>query len=715
MLKKDFLTYLFFVGIIPSVTFATVFNPLPTDIHEPDSIYSSNPANMLRVDLRTVIGAGPCVAGDYSGCTLEDVNNDTDKTDDFEPEIKVHFQSDDFPDDGKVSNATLRLRGGASRLEDLKSYRIKLDSKKVLWRGERKLQINKHLSDLTRIKNKLSFDLMQKIPNLPSLRTQFVHMYLDNKDYGLYTHVENVGKEYLLRRGFHKNSNVYKAYHLDFKLHPKLALDANGQPLDIKGFEYILEQKRGKDSKKLLEMLNAVNNYNNNFKNDVLDKYFNVNNLLTWEAVNILMGNTDVTTSNFYILNPKGKDTFYFLPWDYDSTWGYDWQPTIVEGDYVPGRRYRGPQNLWATEIGKRFLMQPGAITQLKRAVEEIKNNYLTPAKIQTLTNSYYNLVYPLLNQAPDLDYLDSNQPTEALLFEEYNRIYSELASTVETNYQRFLKDLNAPMPFHMNTPYIEGNDIVFEWEKSFDLQGDNITYDLEIATSYKFEPNSIKFHVNNLATNGFRTTWMLPKGTYYFRIIARDSVNPQENWQGSFEEYYDKNSDYTAYGVDKFTVDFDGHAITSIVIDGDASDWQGKLNFSDPKDIDVSNVVDWVKGGYSQDSSKLYFAYKNEDAINPNNFWAWHVLINTDNNRQNGYYGYEYLLEGATLYKYTGNSNSWSWQSIGAVNYALNGKFAEFAIDKNLLGNSSSFQFLFFGSNSYLHAGTPTDYMLGM
>jgi spore coat protein H len=397
---------------------------------------------------------------------------------------------------------------------------------------------------------------MQTIPNLPSLRTQFVHLYLDNQDYGFYTHVENVGKEYLLRRGYHKNSNIYKAYHFDFKLSPKIAIDKKGKPLDQKAFDYVLEQKRGKNSKKLHKMLEAVNDYSNDFKKDVLEKYFNLNNFLTWEAVNILMGNTDVATSNFYIFNPKGEDTFYFLPWDYDSTWGYDWHPTIVEGEWTPAKRYQGPHNLWATEFGKRFLMEKGSLELLKKAVKEIKDDYLTPNKVKALTDSYYTLVYPRITLEPDVNELDSNQPTEELVFAQYNKIYAELAGTVEINYQRFLKELNSPMPFHIKKPQLKGENIVFEWEKAVDLQGDAVTYDLEVSESFRFEPESIKMVVKDLQTNSYSTKWKLPDGDYYYRVIARDVTNPTEYWQGAFEEEYDRPSDYTAYGVTDFTIE---------------------------------------------------------------------------------------------------------------------------------------------------------------
>ena len=538
---------------------ATVFTPLPSDIQEEKAIYSYEDSTLLRVDLKSVISEGNCTKSDYVGCTLKDVHTDIDGTDDFKPEVKVHFSADDFVDDGKTANATLRLRGATSRNYALKSYRIKLDSKKELWRDERKLQLNKHIGDSTRVKNKLSFDLMSTIPHLPSLRTQFVQLYIDNQDYGLFTHVENVGKEYLKKRGFDKDSNIYKAENFEFRLRSELEIDAKGQPLDEKKFESILEIKRGKDSKKLLEMLSAVANLNNNFKDDVLNKYFNVNNFLTWASVNILMGNSDIKTSNFYIFNPKDKDTFYFLPWDYDQTWGSDWDENTIREGSIPSKTYRSPHNLWVSHFGKRFLLQKGAIAQLKEAVTEIKNNYLTKAKIEAFTKSYHDVVFPLISEEPDFDYINFHKDTDELTLKEYNKIYNALANSVERNYQIFLKDLESPTPFWLEKPVLNEENIVFDWDKSIDLQDDNITYDLEISTTPLFKKEDVKYSIKKMKTNHLSTQWMLPKGTYYYRVTARDDKNPKENWQQSFNEFNDKKLQQRIFGVEKFTIKSDG------------------------------------------------------------------------------------------------------------------------------------------------------------
>jgi hypothetical protein len=47
---------------------------------------------------------------------------------------------------------------------------------------------------------------------------------------------------------------------------------------------------------------------------------------------------------------------------------------------------------------------------------------------------------------------------------------------------------------------------------------------------------------------------------------------------------------------------------------------------------------------------------------------------LNTDNNTATGFridgakLGYDYLIENATLYKYSGRNNSWSWTKVTAV-----------------------------------------------
>lgn len=520
---------------------ADVFSPLPTDITKPVGVYFPFPANPLKIDVKTVLRAGSCAIGNYVGCTLTDVNADTNSDDEFKPEVKVHIVMDGFPDDGKISNATLRQRGDSARKANQKSYRIKLDSKDELWRGERKLQLNKHPWDLSRITNKLSFDLMQDIPHLPSLRTDFFNMYIDGEDFGLFTHVENIDKKYLNRRGWHKDSSLYKAESFNFSMSDAYKINAEGKPVDSQWFNSKLEIKGGKDHRKLLEMMNAINNEGNTFSTDVMGKYFNKNNYLSWLSVNFLFGNQDISIGNFYLLNPKGKDTFYFLPWDYDETWlESTWD---VANNFRRSRAWTGVSVYWSSPLHQRYLQQPGAIAELQEAVLHIKNNFLSTNKVTSKLNAYVPIVQQFVSISPDFQDLSvtGNIPK----MDEYLANYNNMYSAMQKNYQAFIKSIQYPMGFWIKTAKLSANKLTLEWSPSYDFQGDAISYDIQLSTSPDFTPSSIIKTVTGLNTTQYVVDWDLPVNNYYIRILARDSANPVDHWQVAFNEYSFNNRDY--------------------------------------------------------------------------------------------------------------------------------------------------------------------------
>ena len=142
------------------------------------------------------------------------------------------------------------------------------------------------------------------------------------------------------------------------------------------------------------------------------------------------------------------------------------------------------------------------------------------------------------------------------------------------------------------------------------------------------------------------------------------------------------------------------------ITIDGLSSDWSAGDAISDGADADTS-PVDYQSVWFKQNSQKVFFAYKNRINIVRDKFWAWMVLIDSDRQLNTGinFYGEagaDFMLLGRDLYKYTGTGSDWSWSFVRKVSHAVNGKFAEIAVNKSDLGNSNNYRIIYYGSNTY-------------
>ena len=77
-------------------------------------------------------------------------------------------------------------------------------------------------------------------------------------------------------------------------------------------------------------------------------KYFDKSNYLTWMATSILMGNRDTVNQNFALYQPNGSDKFYFLPWDYDGSFGFEDQPDIKAANNLYAPWQLAASNWWA-------------------------------------------------------------------------------------------------------------------------------------------------------------------------------------------------------------------------------------------------------------------------------------------------------------------------------------------------------------------------------
>lgn len=451
-----------------------------------------------------------------------------------------------FGFDSPNANATIQLRGRSTRIATQKSFKIKLYDKTGLWRGQKTLNLNKHPYDGTRVRNKLSFDYFTLIPNLSSMRTQFVHLYvkdLSNSqsndkfvDYGLYTHVEQANKRYLANHGLDSNGNLYKATNFEFYRYPDQLKLEDDPTFNKTDFESVLEIKGSKDHRSLLSMLDDVNNYSLNI-NDVVKKHFDKENYLTWVATNILMGNEDVITQNFYLYKPLNSDKWYFLPWDYDGAWNSS--PTKEE--HIKRAEWEnGLSNYWGSVLHKRFFKDRKNVEALSKKIEEL-SHIINPKQTKKLLDAYYPTVSPFINRAPDKNHLNVKNS-------DYKSIYYGIVNESEINKDIYYRNLEKPMPFFLGDHVIENHQSVFVWDSSYDVQGDDITYTFQISKDPTF--SSLIYEKKNISETKAILN-QLAAGVYYWRVIARDAKG---NTELAFDRYEDEN-DNIYFGVRNIVV----------------------------------------------------------------------------------------------------------------------------------------------------------------
>ena len=444
-------------------------------------------------------------------CTLDDVNHDTDVTDKYIPSLNVKMSADNFTTN--VENATIKIRGNFSRQLAQKNYAVKLVSKINLLEKQRKFNLNKHQADRSRVKNKLAMDLIHEIPNIPGVKTQFVNLFINGKDYGLFTHVESIRYEYLINRGWNKDDNIYNAVNFMFIPQPVFKTDAKGVPLDPDAFNQLLEIKNGKNHSKVAEMLNAIATTND--INQVIDKYFDRDNYITWLAIQLIFGNKDSIQHNYYLYNPVYSDKFYFLPWDFDGAWG--------KPQYLSKYEY-GLSLWWNVPLHQKFFLNPDNLAELEAKVDELRSKYITDANVQAKLDSYEPSVHPFMLQEPDTQ--NDSERT-------WRKATDALLTGITDNIALYRSVNGHPMPFHQYY-----NNGVIKWEKSVDLEGDEIVYDLKIADNPEMNNSIISY--NDLSELSYTLTPedknLLPTGSYYLQVISKEKNNP-EHYQVTYDK----------------------------------------------------------------------------------------------------------------------------------------------------------------------------------
>ena len=480
-----------------------------------------------------------------------------------------------------IPNVSVQMRGQSSTSNRQKNYKVRIKDGRGSFRGQRTLNLTKHMTEAYRFTNKLCYDLGNTIPEIIAGRTQFVHLYVKDetsdedsfekiftdikdseikaendtvdhdgfKDYGLYTMAEQVNRTYLKNHGFDENGQLYKLSFFEWTIQEDLMLDQDDPSFDQSKFDEFLESKVNDNHDNLQKTLSEVNNYSIPI-DKILEEHFDIDNMMYFLAFNILNGNDDVGPRNLFLYSPLNSEKFYFICWDMDGSMQANFRETI---NFSEGKSWsRGMTKYLILVLVNRMMKEQKYRDMLSAAVDDIYQNYFSPQIVEARAKKYAEVVKPFLFSSPDFYY--SPIKDQAL----YDELVSKLGDEVEQNYKDYQESLKWPWPFYVDLPTVDyqKNTTTFSWGASYNY-GRNVTYDYMLATDYLFE--NVLYEGHNLVVPA-ATIKSLSPGTYYLKVTATGD----SGYTIDCFDYYPMEDGGKYFGCFCFTVNNDGTVVYS-------------------------------------------------------------------------------------------------------------------------------------------------------
>jgi hypothetical protein len=260
------------------------------------------------------------------------------------------------------------------------------------YQGYQKLNLHNRASDPTFQREALCYSLLHDM-DVPTPRTAYSKVYLDDNYLGLYRLVEEVDNEFLdVHFGDHAG-NLYK----------QNASGAGGYGLEWMGNQaesyythLSLENHRSEnDWSALVHFIDVLNNTPDAVFADSIAAIFDVGGFLRVLALDLAINNYDYygnSGRNYYLYQDVGGDgKFHWLPWDYNLSWSAD--ASLLEPDLA-----------LSPVLVRRLLAVPQFLVQF-RAQYCVLRQYFATDILMPRMDTTATLIRPALINDPSLDY----------------------------------------------------------------------------------------------------------------------------------------------------------------------------------------------------------------------------------------------------------------------------------------------------------------------
>lgn len=221
--------------------------------------------------------------------------------------------------------AEIRLHGGTSIDLPKRSFRINLKGGAALPDGSKRLILRSEYIDKSMMRTALGYEAFRRATWLPVPKTEYLHVRVGQRMYGVMQRVEHVDGDWLASRGRNGKGTLYEGDPLHELSNP----GANLTPL-FPADQYAKIYAKHEGPKGLADLVHFIEQVlllPDDKLAKTLDLYLKVRDWMEYAAMMAVLQNHEHIRKNWYMYRDHAgvDDRFEVLVWDLDLTFGHLW------------------------------------------------------------------------------------------------------------------------------------------------------------------------------------------------------------------------------------------------------------------------------------------------------------------------------------------------------------------------------------------------------
>jgi len=285
-------------------------------------------------------------------------------------------------------NILARYRGGSTRWLSKKNWKIKFPDRDYT---VYKMNTKSEFADFTLMQEKLSFDVFAGA-NVLVPDVSYMSIVLNDEYQGVYLRAEQLNKDFLVNHGKNSSDNIYKVTDITMKFLPNSVDYAT---------QYEKKTNKSQPNTDIQEFIKLLNRTDEGDFKAMLETKFYINELISFMAVAILVGNGDFDNGGYYLFHNVEADKWELIPWDNNNnTMGissFDYSGFLADASLYLNTIYGSDndprKNPWWNTLFTRTIRVPEFRQKLYDRLTQLQNTTFSQGQMNTLIQTNYNTI----------------------------------------------------------------------------------------------------------------------------------------------------------------------------------------------------------------------------------------------------------------------------------------------------------------------------------